>query len=122
MTPKQFQKLLDRDVCCLHCGETEAISPNHRVNRGMGGSKILDRPANLIVLCSEMNSLIESNWFHRELAIQYGWKLERWQSPEDCPVFDSRLWQWFKLDNDYNRVPVETPKELEQAKRKTALD
>lgn len=122
MTPKQFQKLVDRDVSCLHCGETERISPNHRANRGMGGSKLLDRPANLIVLCSEMNSMIESNWFHALLAKQYGWKLERWQVPEDEPVFDSRLWQWFKLDNEFNRIPVERPIPVDQTEEESALD
>lgn len=106
MNAKQFARLVERDVCCLHCGETERISPNHRVNRGMGGSKLLDRPANLMVLCSEMNSMIESNWFYAELAKHYGWKLERWQVPEETPIFDSRLWKWFLLDNEYNRVEI----------------
>lgn len=106
MNQKQFQKLLDRDQACLHCGETERVSPNHRANRGMGGSKLLDRPSNLMILCSEMNSLIESNHFMADLAKHYGWKLERWQVPEETPIFDTRLWEWFLLDNDYNRVKV----------------
>lgn len=82
----------------------------------------MDRPANLIVLCSEMNSMIESNWFHALLAKQYGWKLERWQVPEDEPVFDSRLWQWFKLDNEFNRIPVERPIPVDQTEAGSALD
>lgn len=106
MKAKDFDRLVQRDICCLHCGETERISPNHRANRGMGGSKALDRPSNLIVLCSEMNSLIESNWFYRDLAIMYGWKLSKYETPEDKPVFDSRLWKWFLLDNDYNRTEI----------------
>lgn len=106
MNAKQFARLVDRDTSCLHCGETERISPNHRANRGMGGSKLLDRPANLMVLCSEMNSLIESNDFMSTLAKHYGWKLERWQVPEETPIFDTRLWKWFLLDNEYNRVEV----------------
>ncbi len=122
MKPKQFQRLVDRDSCCLHCGKTEAISPNHRINRGMGGSKILDRPSNIIVLCSEMNSLIESNWLYREVAIQYGWKLERWQIPEEAPVFDTRLWQWFRLDNDYNRVVVNKDELDKQKEIENTLD
>lgn len=114
MNAKQFARLVDRDIACLHCGETERISPNHRANRGMGGSKLLDRPSNLMVLCSEMNNLIESNWFYRDLAMMYGWKLERWQKPEDTPIFDSRLWKWFLLDNDFNRIEVTNPQQLKE--------
>jgi hypothetical protein len=75
----------------------------------MGGSKILDRPSNLMVLCSEVNGLIESNHLYRDLAIAYGWKLERWQVPEETPIFDSRLWAWFLLDNEFNRIEVQAP-------------
>lgn len=106
MKPKEFAKLVERDGGCLHCGETERISPNHRINRGMGGSKLLDKPSNLVVLCSEMNHLIESSGLHRDLALHYGWKLERWQVPEESPVFDSRAWAWFLLDNAGNRTII----------------
>lgn len=78
----------------------------------MGGSKLLDRPSNLMVLCSEMNGLIESNDFMATLAKHYGWKLERWQKPEETPIFDSRLWKWFLLDNDFNRVEVTVAQQL----------
>ena len=60
MTPKEFRKYIDRDSWCYHCGQTEAIAPNHRISRGMGGSKVRNVPSNIIVLCSEMNGLIES--------------------------------------------------------------
>ena len=75
----------------------------------MGGSKLLDRPSNLMVLCSEVNGLIESNHFYRDLALMYGWKLERWQVPENEPVFDSRLWKWFLLDNEFGRIEIKAP-------------
>jgi hypothetical protein len=107
MKLKEFQKLVDRDQSCLHCGETERISPNHRINRGMGGSKLLDKPSNLVLLCSEVNGLIESNSLHRDLALHYGWKLERWQVPEESPVFNTRTWKWELLDNYYNKVTIE---------------
>jgi hypothetical protein len=69
-----------------------------------------------------MNSLIESNWLYREVAIQYGWKLERWQIPEEAPVFDTRLWQWFRLDNDYNRVVVNKDELDKQKEIENTLD
>lgn len=110
MTPKQFQKYLDRDGGCVHCGETEAVSPNHRSNRGMGGSKLLDRPSNVIVLCSSMNSLIESSASMANYALERGWKLYRWETPETKPFYDATKDRWFVLDNDFNRVDWTDPK------------
>lgn len=104
MTPKQFQKYLDRDHYCLHCGATEALSPNHRAGRGMGGSKVLDRPANVIVLCSSMNLLIETTPAMAKLALERGWKIYRWESPENKPVYDAVNGIWFLLDDNFNRV------------------
>jgi hypothetical protein len=49
MTKKEFQKYLDRDGGCVHCGDTETAVPNHRANRGMGGSRERDVPSNVIV-------------------------------------------------------------------------
>ena len=108
MNAKAFARLLERDGWqCVHCGQDQALSPNHRINRGMGGSKQLDRPANLVVICSRLNGLIESNAFYRDMALENGWKLERWQTPEETPVFDACVGLWFMLDNDYKRTVVE---------------
>jgi hypothetical protein len=106
MNKKSFQKFLDRDKCCSHCGTTDdTLIPQHRKNRGMGGSKDLDRPSNIIVLCSEANGLLESNSKFAELGRKFGWKLERWQEPESTPVYMGN--GWFLLDNDYNTHQVE---------------
>jgi len=110
MKSKEFQKYLKRDGYCLHCGATEALSPNHRAGRGMGGSKVLDRPANVVILCSAMNLLIESEASVAKLALSRGWKLYRWQSPEEQPVYDAVQGVWFYLDNDFNRVEWTDPK------------
>ena len=107
MNKKDWQRLLSRDGGrCLHCGETEAISPNHRANRGMGGSKAADVPSNLIVLCSEMNLLIESDFQARAAALQFGWKLSKWDTPLLKPVFDMNTHQWYLLNDDWTRVQV----------------
>lgn len=103
MSPKEFAKYVSRDMYCLHCGENEAISPNHRINRGMGGSKNRNRPSNIVILCSVANSLIESDADWAETAKRYGWKLLSWQDPEFEPVYDMIADIWYLLDDEYSR-------------------
>jgi hypothetical protein len=105
MKPKEFQRLIDRDSYCLHCGEREAISPNHRKNRGMGGSKLGNKASNLIVLCSLYNGQIESNPDQARFARQMGWKIESWEDPASIPVCDSLTGLWWYLTDDYQREP-----------------
>jgi hypothetical protein len=111
MKPKEFAKLFERDGYCLHCGETEAISPQHRVNRGMGGSKLRDNSSNLMILCSELNFLMESNSYYREMSIEFGWKLESWQDPKEVPVFDGMSGVWYFLDDNFGRKLSPDPKQ-----------
>jgi hypothetical protein len=106
MKPKQFARFLVRDGGCLHCGETEAIAPNHRANRGMGGSKTRDVPSNIVVLCSVYNGLIESNAAAAKESKSYGWKLESWQDPLTEPVYDTQKDEWILLDNDFGRKVI----------------
>lgn len=106
MSPKEFRKYLDRDGGCIHCGEQEAVAPHHRRNRGMGGSKNLDRASNIIVLCSVLNGLLESdpNWAER--AVELGWKLRPGSVPEETPVFYPCRAQWLTLDDAFHVKPV----------------
>jgi hypothetical protein len=105
LTSKQFQKYLDRDKRCYHCGTSDGtLIPQHRINRGMGGSKKLDTPSNIIVFCSMANFLIESSAEEADRAKRYGWKLERWQDTTSAPVFDLASGVWFVIDNSYNRT------------------
>ena len=83
--------------------------PQHRVNRGMGGSKVLDRPSNIIVMCSFMNELIERDAEAARLAIHYGWKLRQSQTPEKEEFFDMSTRKWYLPDNEYHRLPTEPP-------------
>jgi len=101
MNQKQFLKYLERDLGCVHCGDTETAVPNHRINRGIGGSKKLDSPANIVVLCAKMNGLIESDSRIRNLAIMSGWKLESWQTPTDEPYFNHYRQVWVQLHDDF---------------------
>ena len=104
MTPKTWAKFLRRDGGgCVHCGETERLSPQHRAGRGMGGSKLLDRPSNIIVLCSDLNSRIESDAEVADYAKQNGWKIDRWQDPDFEPVWYATEGRWYLLDDFHER-------------------
>jgi hypothetical protein len=91
----------------LHCGETEAISPNHRANRGIGGSKKRDHPANIVVLCSYMNGAIESDSTAARVARENGWKLNSWDDPFWVPVLDVMTGVWWLLDDDFGRTQLD---------------
>lgn len=113
MTPKEFQKYIDRDGGCVHCGETEAIAPHHRLNRGMGGSKprgglynARNAPSNILTLCSTLNGLIEAHTASQAMARDYGWKLRNGDLPSEVPIWHSIRQQWFILDDDFNAIPV----------------
>lgn len=116
MRPKEFRKYLDRDDGCVHCGEQEAVAPHHRMNRGMGGRKSLDRPANIIVLCSQMNGLVESDARYAALARANGWKLSHGSVPEETPAFYPLLGEWYTLDEVFGkkRVAPSEPPEASQ--------
>ena len=109
MNGRQFALYLARDMHCpCGCvGREDTFVPQHRVNRGMGGSKTLDRPANVIVMCSEVNGLIESDQGWATKARGYGWKLSRWDSPEDTPFYDLATGKWNLIDNLYKRTITE---------------
>jgi hypothetical protein len=104
MTPKEFAKYLKRDGACYHCGTTDdTLIPQHRANRGAGGSKIRDKPANIIVFCSAANGLLESDAILATQGRAYFWKLYTWQDPELEPVYEAHSGLWWLLGNDYNR-------------------
>lgn len=106
MNGRQFALYLARDLHCV-CGcvgREDTFVPQHRINRGMGGSKLLDRPANVIVMCAEVNGFIESHQDWARVARDCGWKLSRWDSPEDTPFYDMGTDTWNLIDNLYHRT------------------
>lgn len=103
MTPKQFQKYLDRDGGCVHCGDRETAVPQHRLNRGMGGSKVRDVPSNIIVLCARMNGLIESDASVAREARVLGWKLTNGQKPAQTAFYDVLRGVWWLPDDNFGR-------------------
>lgn len=104
MRPREFARYLERDGHkCLHCATTEGLVPQHRKNRGMGGSKLRDVPSNIIVLCSAYNGQIEADAQAASQAVAYGWKVVGMDAPELVPVYDRGAQGWFLLDNNYGR-------------------
>ena len=107
MTPKQFARFMERDGGCVHCGDVVTAVPNHRQNRGMGGSRKRNHPANIVVLCSEINGLIESDPVWATRAREYGWKLRPWDDPLFVPVYEPMWGVWWRLDDEGGREIVE---------------
>ena len=95
VTEKEFKKFLARDGHCYHCGTTdETLVPQHRRNRGMGGSVSRLAPSNVVVLCSLLNGLLEASESHSVTAQRYGWKLRQGQDPLTTPVYDAFSDTW----------------------------
>lgn len=107
VTKREFQKYLARDKHCLHCGlDDDTLIPQHRRNRGMGGSQSRSKPSNVIVLCSQFNGLIEASEVASRAAQKYGWKLREGQDAIDSPVFDSWMGVWWLLDDNFQKKEV----------------
>lgn len=112
MNAREFDKYLQRDKHCPCCGSSGPdLIPNHRANRGMGGSKERDVPSNIHVLCSRTNGRIESDASEAARARAYGWKLYSWEEPDQMPYYDTVTGEWWLLDDEYSRRPA-TPEEV----------
>jgi hypothetical protein len=104
MKPKDRASLFKRDEeQCWHCGTTEQLTVQHRVNRGMGGSNRRDNPANLILLCWFVNFEMEASSRAAESARLAGWKVDRGGVPDLTPVFHQPTNSWYLLDNAWGR-------------------
>lgn len=116
MSAKEFARILERDGGrCVHCGATDGLVPHHRMNRGMGGSRALEVPSNVLAVCSWLNGAMESEGDIQRLAISNGWKLTR-VNPDRAEeiLLNAAVWYpaflglggWYRLDNDYQRIRV----------------
>ena len=109
ITPKQRQSIYERDGhrCCA-CGKADSLTIQHRVSKGMGGSKEYDLPAYLITMCLTCNVGLEADYKQAELGRFNGWKLSRNArppvNPEEVPVKIGR--EWFLLDNNGGKTPM----------------
>jgi hypothetical protein len=96
---------------CWHCGETEGLQVHHRRNRGMGGSRELDRYDNLILVCSRWNLAMEADADAASEAREFGHKLGSCQDFTN-PVFDRTELTWYKLTEDGRREKTLAPSYL----------
>lgn len=71
---------------CVHCGLPFMLTIQHRANRGMGGSKSRDHPANLITMCATSNTRLEADAEFADVGRRNGWKLSSWEDPTTQPV------------------------------------
>ncbi len=111
MRPKDFAVVLERDgYRCAHCGcGGDTLIPNHRANRGHGGSKVAERLSNVVTMCARANTDIESDAGAAAEARRYGWKLSRWEDPAVVPVYDLGLDAWYVLDDNGGRTETTNP-------------
>ena len=109
--PKKVLKLVqDRDPHCYHCGATEDLVPHHRINRGMGGSKLLDTPDNLMMVCAFYNGDMESVSASAQQARAWGHKMAVWERTER-PLYDVAGGWWFMLPHG-NRVRMQSTEQF----------
>jgi len=105
--PKKILKQVQgRDPYCWHCGREDDLVPHHRINRGMGGSKLLDIPENLMMVCGFYNGAMESDFLVARDARGWGHKLAVWESPKH-PVFDCVAFKWWVLREDGSRTMMQ---------------
>ena len=113
VTKKEFAKFLARDKHCYHCGiDDDTLVPQHRRNRGMGGSRMLSNASNIVVVCSHSNGMFEASEAASKAAQRYGWKLRAGQDTLTTPVFDAYDGIWYYLDDEFGKrevPPAEKP-------------
>lgn len=105
---KTYQLVRDTHDHCPHCGTTEGLQIHHRKNRGMGGSKLLDRFDNLLRVCAWLNLQMESDSDVAAEAREMGWKLGQWDG-FDHPYFDKPMMKWYLLTQDGRKIPTHPP-------------
>lgn len=99
--------LLRRDHYCWHCGTNFDLVPHHRMNRGAGGSKVLDRPDNLLLVCAGYNWEMEADAKILTRARELGHKLRR-TDEFSTPAFDNYAQQWFILTEEGEKLATDS--------------
>lgn len=108
------ERVFERDgYMCVDCGTPYGLTIQHRVSKGMGGSKNLDQMSNLLTMCVTHNVLLESDAEYAGRGRKYGWKVHRNRTvkPADVPVYYWPLRAWFYLASDGSRLHVGAPNE-----------
>jgi len=91
-------------MCGIHITDGNGAH-HHRVAKGMGGSALLESPANLVTLCGRGNKDLCHGKAHGnpQWARNHGWIVSRSFDPAEIPVdmHDG----WWLLTTDGERLP-----------------
>lgn len=105
VTTKIRNLVYERDnFQCVHCGTMQGLSIQHRAGKGMGGSKLMDGPENLATMCLRSNQMLESDAEFAAHGRLMGWKLNRYQSPHEVPIWYQPEGAFFFLDSEGGRL------------------
>jgi hypothetical protein len=107
ISPKIREAIYARDGHrCVACLTSNNLTLQHRVSKGMGGSKLFDTPALLITMCLSCNVELESSSSKAERGRENGWKISRNAyppiDPTTIPVKIGK--RWFYLDNEFHLI------------------
>lgn len=100
-TAAQMRALRERDgnVCAWTGQESDRLVPQHRSNRGMGGSRAKNRLSNAVLLDSLINGSIESDPAMQAEAKRRGIKVSGFADPAQVPILHA-VHGWCRLDDD----------------------
>lgn len=102
VTKKARGTVFERDSHkCAACG-FNALTIQHRTNRGMGGDPKGYRNilSNLMALCAPCNGALEADGSFRATGIRNGWKTFDWDDTERVAVYYMWAREWRLLNND----------------------
>lgn len=97
-----YRKLFARDESCVWHGidcDQETLVPQHRAGKGGGGYKPADRLANVVLLCSGYNGLIETDAVLAQDARELGIKISKFSDPSVEPILHAQH-GWVRLDDE----------------------
>jgi len=109
ISPKLRQAVFDRDGNkCVSCGTIDNLTIQHRVSKGMGGSKQFDTVAYLLTLCLICNVRLEADADFAKLGIDYGWKIRRntLESLDPTAVIVKYADGWYRLDEQGTKIKI----------------
>jgi hypothetical protein len=106
-----LRRAVEAHPYCPHCGATNGLQTHHRANRGMGGSKAMDRFDNFLRVCPALNFAMESDPAMATEARDMGWKLGKWDG-FDTPYFDRVQMKWYLLTEAGEKKETDPPNYL----------
>ena len=99
-------RVRDDNRCAWTGMESDRLVPQHRMGRGMGGSKLANRLSNGVMLDSLINGQIEADADLQAEAVRRGVKVSRYANPLHVPVLLAAH-GWVLLDDDGGFTTVE---------------